>query len=101
MMQFLKSILSRDKDKKMEAQKKEIDEITFRLNHLEKRVDVLTEAITELSVGLTNVGTASRMLAQDVSSLTLILETIQTAVTPDGKLKISWYSDNDDADYLN
>lgn len=101
MMQFLKSILSRDKKDKVEDQLKEIDEIKSRLQYLEKRVDVITEAISELTIGLANVGTATRMLAQDVSALTMILETIQTAVTPDDKMKFTWGSDDDGDDYLN
>ena len=99
MMQFLKSILSRG-DKALDQQK-EIDELRAQIEYMEKRMTVMTEAISELSVGLTNVGTASRMLAQDVSTLTILLESIQTAVTPDDRLKFTWHTDDDGDDYLN
>ena len=99
MMQFLKSILSRGD--KARDQQKEIDELRAQIEYMEKRMTVMTEAISELSVGLTNVGTASRMLAQDVSTLTILLESIQTAVTPDDRLKFTWHTDDDGDDYLN
>ena len=98
-MQFLKSILSRGD--KARDQQKEIDELRAQIEYMEKRMTVMTEAISELSVGLTNVGTASRMLAQDVSTLTILLESIQTAVTPDDRLKFTWHTDDDGDDYLN
>ena len=101
MMQFLKSILSRGKKDKMEDPQKEIDEIKSRLQYLEKRVDVATEAISELSIGLSNVSIATKMLAQDVSALTMILESIQAAVMPDDKMNFTWNSDDDGDDYLN
>ena len=96
MMQFLRSILSKDKKKNNE---KELQEAVLRIQLLEKRVETMSSTISELSKCITDVAVATRALAQD--NATLALAITELAGPSESKASMAaWFPDDDD-DYLN
>ena len=96
MMQFLRSILSRDKKNNQE---KELQEALLRIQLLEKRVETMSSTISDLSKCITDVAVATRALAQD--NATLALAITELAGPSESKTSMSaWFPDDDD-DYLN
>ena len=98
MMQFLKSILSKDK-KKTDSEK--LEQALIRIQYLEGRIEMMSKTIIEISKCTADVTIATKALAQDTGMLAMAIAEIAVP-TETKKDNLTWFTDDDDPDgYLN
>jgi len=105
-MQFLKSILLRNKQKKDEQVKilelqTEMSVILSRLATLEEQVLTSSNAILELSQCIQNVSKSTQYLSKEFIVVTTLLQQAADSIYSEKEALTKTKKDTDDDDYLN
>ena len=106
MMQFLKSILSRNKKKKDEQMKilelqAELSSLSKRLTTLEEQVLTSSSAILELSQCIQDISKSTQYLSEEFLVVTTLLQQATDSVYAEKEALVKAKEDLDDDGYLN